>query len=44
HGNASRGGGARGPQGRGKGSKAGPKGGFRSGPGSKGSGGAAGGR
>ena len=44
HGNASRGGGARGPQGRGKGSKAGPKGGFRSGPGKKGSGDAAGGR
>ena len=33
HGNSARGGGARGPQGRGKGSKAGPKGGFRSGPG-----------
>ncbi|WP_431695683.1 pseudouridine synthase [Kocuria rhizophila] len=44
HGNAPRGGGARGPQGRGKGSKAGPKGGFRSGPGKKGSGDAAGGR
>ena len=33
HVNSARGGGARSPQGRGKGSKAGPKGGFRSGPG-----------